>query len=136
MAWARWIAGARAEYNGERLWDLDGAFPDLTSAYCRSTCGKSRCDKCMQPRLLPDAEPAVAAYMAVSTQWRTDGYRTGLDYTACIASLKLHLPRWRRASRAWAGRTLADVMADLQIIESAILTADGERRDEERTPTP
>ena len=86
----------------------------------------------MQPRLLPEAEPGVAAYMAVATQWRV-GFagRSGMDYTAVIATLKLHLPKWRRQSTVWKGLTLADILGDVQIVENAMLAADTERRAQE-----
>lgn len=86
----------------------------------------------MQPRILPESEPGIAAYMAVATQWRvgfTD--RSGLDYTAVIATLKLHLPKWRRQSTAWKGLTLADILGDVQIVENAMLAADSERREQD-----
>lgn len=86
----------------------------------------------MQPRILPDAEAGVAAYLAVSTQWRAGlGGRVGLDYTAVLGALKLHLPRWRRESRAFDGLKLADVLADVQIVESALLHIDNERQQED-----
>jgi hypothetical protein len=46
---------------------------------------------------LPEAQPAVAAYLACGTQWRA-GFsgRTGLDYPACLAVIRLRLPQWRR----------------------------------------
>lgn len=116
------------------MWDLDGAFPQLTSEYCRKTCGGKRCADCLQPRILPDAEAGVAAYMAVSTQWRAGfGGRTGLDYNAVLCALKLHLRAWRRDSRAFDGLTLADVLADVQIVESAMLAVDAERHAEDET---
>ena len=95
-------------------------------------CSGKRCASCLQPRLLPDAEAGVAAYMAVSTQWRVGfGGRVGMDYTAVLAALKLHLPQWRRDSRAFDGLRLADVLADVQIVESAVLGADSERHADE-----
>jgi len=75
----------------------------------------------------------VAAFLAVLTQWR-HGFagRTGLDYSACITVLAMHLPRWRRESPgAFKGLRVPDLMEDLQIIERALLTADEERREEE-----
>lgn len=71
--------------------------------------------------------------MTVATQWRQGfGGRTGLDYVACISTLRLHLPRWRRESRgAFEGLRIADLMQDVQTIESAMLTADAERREHE-----
>lgn len=110
---------------------MDGKFPSLTADYCRQTCGGVRCASCPQPRLLPDCQAGVAAYMTVSTQWRAGfGGRYGLDYTACIATLELHWKRWRK-SAAFAGRSLGDVLEDVQIIERAMLDADAEKRDEE-----
>jgi hypothetical protein len=95
---------------------------------------KVRCDECPAPPLLPTARPGVAAYVKCSTQWRnTFGGRTGLDYPACIQILKLARRAWRREAPddPLVKRPLSALMEDLQIIESAMLAADAERRDRE-----
>lgn len=92
---------------------------------------KVRCDECPAPLVLPDAQPGIAAYIKCGTQWRnTFGGRTGLDYPACIQTLKLARREWRKDTPhdPLVTLPLAALIDDLQIIESAMLTADSERR--------
>ena len=111
---------------------MDAKYPTITAEYCRDVC-KTRCDVCPMPRVLPAAQTGIAAFIAVGTQWRHGfGGRTGLDNTACLKTLALYLPRWRRESpAAFNGLQLPDLMEDVQIIEHALLAADGERREQE-----
>jgi hypothetical protein len=86
--------------------------------------------------VLPECQPGIAAYLTCGTQWRTGGlgFRTGLDYAACIRTLDLYLPRWQRDESAigqpglFAALGVDDLMEDVMIIESALLVADHERR--------
>lgn len=78
----------------------------------------------------------MAAYLAVQTQWRHGGMgsRTGLDYGACIDRLALALPRWQGdGAGAFAGLTVDDLMGDVQIIETGLLEADSEKREQNKT---
>lgn len=98
------------------------------------------------PCTLPDAQPGVDAYRACSSQWLfagMGGFRTGLRYEACISLLQVHLPAWKQNDQDVAQATggapppiasmeLSDLMSDLQIIEGAWLTAEGEVRDREK----
>lgn len=99
---------------------------------------KTRCKECPAPSVLPECQASVAAYIAVSTQWRTGGmgHRTGLDYAAVIRALETYLPRWRReeAQRTppatlWRDADLAEMLEDIATIESAALVGDREIRD-------
>lgn len=133
IAWARWIAGAGPIHNGERLWDMDEKYPQVTSEYCREVC-KVRCAQCPVPTVLPDNHAGVAAYLQCATQWRASfAGRTGLDYPACIQVLKLHRRHWRieHPDDPVVTTPLSELMQDLQVIESAILESDNERRDAE-----
>lgn len=85
----------------------------------------------------------MAAYIAVSTQWRTGGLgtRTGLDYASVIRTLEIHLPRWQREESAhpgahavWRNADLGDLLEDIAIIETAALVADHEKREREKPP--
>lgn len=69
------------------------------------------------------------AYIACNTQWQYAGMgaRCGLRYEGCTALLREYLPGWQQDT-AFAGVELADLMRGLQIIESATLEADAERR--------
>lgn len=109
---------------------MDAAYPDITSAYCRKVCGNVRCPECPAPTLLPESQPAVAAYMKCATQWRV-GFsgRVGLDYTACMDVLRRNFPRWREQHPQFEGITVDDVFDDLQVIEQAMLGADNEARE-------
>jgi hypothetical protein len=82
-----------------------------------------RCTECPAPTLLPESEPAIAAYLACSTQWRAgSGGRTGLDYPAC--ELATRALRDRLALAPWP-----ELLPDLQLIEHAILQCDREHRE-------
>jgi hypothetical protein len=96
---------------------------------------KVRCAECPAPLLLPESQPGVAAYIKCSTQWRMGfGGRTGLDYPACIQMLKINRAQWRKdmPNEALVKTPLAELLDDLQVIESAMLQADAERRETER----
>lgn len=71
--------------------------------------------------------PALHAYDACETQWRTGfGCITGFDYTACIATLTLYLPRWQAQAQPGDpihAMTVTDLLDDLRTIEQAMLTA-------------
>lgn len=94
-----------------------------------------RCAECPAPQLLPRSQPAAVAYLKCATQWRM-GFagRSGLDYTACIQTIKLARRRWRREAPddPFVTTPLAELMDDLQIIESAKLQADNEKREQDR----
>lgn len=68
--------------------------------------------------------PSVNAFTDLRTQWRhagMHGQRMGLDYAGVSAWLDLFIrPRRRRA-----------LMADLMVMESAVLKADQEKREKE-----
>ena len=88
--------------------------------------------------MLPDAAAGVVAYSACATQWRYGGMgsRTGMDYPACLALLDRYLPQWQDGGgSAFVDVTVTDLMADVQVIESAMLVADGERAARDH-PTP
>lgn len=144
IAWCRWSNGAGPDHDGLRLWDseriYDGNGGGITSEYCRTVC-KTRCKECPAPLLLPECQAGVAAYTAVSTQWRIGGIgaRTGLDYAAVIRTLELYLPRWQREESAypgaravWRDAELGELLEDIAIIESAALCADHERRERDK----
>ena len=81
---------------------------------------------------MPAAQTGVAAYLVCSTQWRTGGMggRTGLDYAGCTAALSAYLPEWQdEQPEVWRGRTVPKLLQDLQVIETAFLTAWGEKTD-------
>ena len=85
--------------------------------------------------LLLESQPGIAAYIKCSTQWRVGfGGRTGLDYPACIQTLKLYRRQLRKSVPAdpLVTTALADIINDVQVIESAMLQADSERRESER----
>lgn len=91
--------------------------------------------------MLPECQAGVAAYTAVSTQWRIGGIgvRTGLDYAAVVRALELYLPRWQREESAqpsaravWRDAELGGLLEDIAIIETAALVADHERREREK----
>lgn len=95
--------------------------------------------QCPEPYLLPDAQPGVVAYLTTSTQWRFAGMggRAGMDYGAVVATLRAMLPAWRRDDPAtWGGLTVDNLLADVQVIEAAILGADAELAKASRTPAP
>lgn len=107
---------------------MERRYPDITSDYCRS-CAK-RCDDCPAPKLLPECATSVVAFATLKTQWRVGmSGRTGLDYTACFATLDRYLPRWQASDAAFAALTVEDLMGDVQIIERALLDADAEARE-------
>lgn len=61
---------------------------------------------------------------------------TGMDYTACIATLQLYLPQWRRA--APPGDPIHDIevpalLDDLRVIEQALLATWADRAERERS---
>lgn len=109
------------------LWG--GEFPGLTASYCRQACGDRVCEACPRPRLLPDAIWAAALYRAVQTQWAVAPYMgyTGLRYEACLPMLEHKRAEWLAAGED----DVPDpgvLMADLQVIEAAVLAAQAERR--------
>lgn len=89
------------------------------------------CAECPRPRLLPDAEFGVEAYLSCRTQWNLSpsGAAIGLRYEAC-------LPMIRHQRRAWLDAGVADVPTQhqlvtyLQVIERAVLEALSEQRSE------
>ncbi|HZP85867.1 MAG TPA: DUF1799 domain-containing protein [Burkholderiales bacterium] len=84
--------------------------------------------------MLPELHASIAAFMQCATQWRSGfGGRTGLDYPACIQILKLHRRRWRHESPddPIVTTPLSELIADIQIIEAAMLRVDNERREQE-----
>lgn len=144
IAWARWQCGVSSGYRPrpdaptEKLWS-----PDITVEYCidcRKAGGCAAVGKqCPEPRLLPEAQLGVAAFLKVHTQWNVGGLgqRTGLRYESVIATLERALPVWQADDpAAWADRTVADLLDDVQIIETAMLSADDERRQAERDAPP
>lgn len=144
VAWARWQCGVGSGYRPrpsaptEALWS-----PDITVEYCidcRKAGGCAALGKqCPEPRLLPEAQPAVAAFLKVHTQWNVGGLgqRTGLRYESVIATLERVLPVWQADDPAAFGdRTVTDLLDDVQIIETAMLGADDERRKAERDSAP
>lgn len=109
------------------LWDT-GA-PDaeaFTAAYCRGC--KSVCADCPQPRLLPEAAPAAAAYMACSTQWQhgPSGLPTGLRAADCLALLRLYA-----RELGLKKSDLPEVFALVQVIERALVVACAETAERE-----
>lgn len=84
-------------------------------------CGKTRCDSCPGPLLLPDSVPPVVAYQLCQTQWRVGGMggRIGLDYSGCQIALAAHRERYELPPDS-------DVWEGLQVIERATMNADAE----------
>jgi len=128
IAWSRWIAGAGPEHDGLRLWDVDGAWPNINASYCkgcRQENGGNACADCPEPKLLPENDLAARAYLACHTQWNvgTAG-RTGLRYEGCTAILGVHAGNLGIAD-------MSETMAQIQCIEIAMLGADAERREAE-----
>lgn len=136
VAWARWCAGVGPGFKGERLWGREGQ--DTTIDYCRECRANGGCptiDACPEPKLLPDAQPGVAAYLLVHTQWNVGGLgqRVGMRYEGCIAMLERRLPSWQAEDpKVFGALTVDDLLADVQIIETAMLGADAERSEAER----
>lgn len=64
------------------------------------------------------------------------GDRVGLDYTACMGLLDRRIGAWRATGDVSDDVTVDQLMSDVQIIESAILGADHERRQRERDAPP
>lgn len=102
--WVAWLAG-------------DGP------AACR-VCRKARksdsaCDRCDEPELLEENEPAVALYMRSMTQWRyaPNGAITGLDYTGMREVATVLGLEWGRA-----------LFYKIQVIERAWIRHDREAR--------
>ncbi|WP_277752532.1 DUF1799 domain-containing protein [Rhodanobacter glycinis] len=76
--------------------------------------------------------PALRAYDTCETQWRVGaGGAVGLDYTACIATLTLYLPRWNKELPT-ADLTVPELLDDLRTIEQAMLTGMAEKAEKER----
>lgn len=86
--------------------------------------------------MLPCNVPAVTAYRVCNSQWRTSlTGATGLDYTACIATVQLYLPLWQAESPGdthWQQHTPTTVMDDLRTIEDALLNAWDEKAKADR----
>lgn len=88
----------------------------FTAAYCREC--PAVCAECPQPRLLPDATQAAAAFMVCRTQWQhaANGMPTGLRYSDCLALLRL------RAKELGIARDgLADLFGLVQVTERAFV---------------
>jgi hypothetical protein len=81
-----------------------------------------------------EALPAVLAYGVVRSQWRWSGgmasFRMGLDYQACVLAWQLH--RASPLGEDWQLPPDAELFPDVQVIEHALLRADGEARERER----
>lgn len=111
---------------GMRLWEADDNF---TADYCEACPDSARgnpCADCPRPRVLPECEPLVAAYIVCQTQWRVGmGGRVGLDYTACRVAMEA-----QRAALALPPE--AEAFEALQLIEAAMLQADAERHARDR----
>lgn len=77
----------------------------------------------------------MAAYIACNTQWQYAGMgaRCGLRYEGCTAVLGAYLPGWQQ-DPAFEGLALPDLLRGLQLIESATLQADAERRTKPAAP--
>ncbi len=70
--------------------------------------------------LWPECLPAVEVFMACRTQWRVagmDGMRTGLDYAAVEAVMRMRRVRGK-----------ADCLSDVMVIEHAVLERWQEQR--------
>ncbi len=112
---------------GPRLWDFEARFanPDMTAEACRGC--QVICADCPRPRLLPECEEQVRAYLACRTQWRTGamGGRLGLDYAGVRAALDALHPSMSptRSKRLFAG---------VQVIELALLEVQAEQSDTKR----
>lgn len=114
-------------------------------AYCRKCRETGGCDKdpaatCPRPQLLPECLPAMLAHGVCETQWRY-GFSgaTGLDYTACLASLTVYLPQWQAGAAehdAIHDMDVPTLMDDLRTIERALLDAWAENaaKDAENKP--
>lgn len=110
-------------------------------AYCRKCQEAGGCaEACPRPQLLPENLPALLAFYACETQWRTgfDG-KTGLDYSACITTLTLYLPPWQAeadSSDAIKAMDVAALMDDLRTIERALLDAWAEKAEKDKENKP
>lgn len=78
------------------------------------------CPQCPQPRLLPAAHAAAAAFMLCRTQWQhaPSGRPTGLRYADVLEVLRMH-----RRELGLKKSELPQLFAELQIIEQAFVTA-------------
>lgn len=97
------------------------------------------CDDCPRPRLLPEALCGATAYEACRTQWRVGFGASSLAYEACIPTLELYLPRWKRdapAESPWQTMDVPALMDQLRIVEAALLQAAAEQRDTPDEDTP
>lgn len=117
---------------------MEQQFPDTDlPAYCRQCRAAGGCDAtkgevCPRPAVLPECLPAMLAYDACETQWRVGpGGVVGLDYTACIATLTLYLPRWEK-EQPTADLTVPELLDDLRTIEQGLLTGMAEKAEKER----
>ncbi len=84
---------------------------------------------------MPEAQRGAAAFLLVHTQWNVGGLgqRTGLRYESVLSTIERTLPAWQDDDPGtWAGVTVAELFADVQVVESAMLGADAERRQAER----
>lgn len=69
--------------------------------------------------VLPEAWPAIDAFLAVQTQWRSSsGALIGLDYNAVRWIFELHNVD-----------NQAELLQDLQVIEAKVMEIVNERRD-------
>lgn len=90
----------------------------MNSSYC-SDC-VAACPKCPRPKLLPESEPIVRAFLAcAATQWRGNG--SGLDYSAVQVALRADYPRATRRKRN-------RLFAGIRTIEAALMAAWQEQR--------
>jgi hypothetical protein len=139
VAWARWQCGVGPGWNEEKLWSIDTPH-EVTVDYCRACRKDGGCAKagtvCPEPQLLREAWPGVCAFLLVHTQWIVGGMgqRTGLNYASVLPLLERRLPQWQASDpETWGALTVDDLLDDVQVIESAMLSADAERREAERT---
>ena len=86
---------------------------------------ETRCATCPEPVLLPEAEPVIAAWLSVQTQWRTGmAGPTGLDYAGVEAALRMR-----------GEPDMAETFAGLQACERAALEAARDRQQREQVAT-
>lgn len=77
-------------------------------------------DDAQPHHLWPEHAPAFELFCVdLRTQWRVGmGGRTGLDYTACVAALRLRHTRQRTA----------ELLDDLRVLEHAYLDEEAQQR--------
>ncbi|MGH8083874.1 MAG: hypothetical protein ACREPV_01180 [Lysobacter sp.] len=93
----------------------------MTSAACDGCRVMCPASKCPRPRLLPQCEDDVQAYLACRTQWTVgaNGARIGMAYPGCEVAIRCAFPQAKRARRA-------RLFAGVQVIEGALLAVQQE----------